>query len=271
MQSDTRDTFQSISSKDNRALKQARKVRDGKTPGSIFIEGRRLFKEAVDSGLEFEALFIEAGFDDDIPGLTRVPADSRYQTSEQLLKGIADTEHPQGIVAIARRPETGREVIEQGLSTSTSAPLVLYLHEINNPSNLGAILRSAEAAGAAGVVVSQRSANTFSPRGLRGAMGSAFRIPVWDGADPVEVMEWAGANGLRTTATSSKGSRRFQDLERGVPRLLMLGSEAQGLSDELMSAADEVTFIPLAGDVESLNIAVAAGVLLFALAGTDQG
>src|SRR5690606_21960350 len=112
MQSDSPFGLQSISSKDNRALKLARKVRDGKRPDEIFIEGKRLFDEAVRSGLELEAVFVDERFDAGSADIERVPADSRYRISAQLMRGIADTENPQGIVAIARRPESGRGAIE---------------------------------------------------------------------------------------------------------------------------------------------------------------
>src|SRR5690606_16879834 len=115
MQSDSPFGMQSISSKDNRALKLARKVRDGKRPDEIFIEGKRLFDEAVRSGIEFEAVFVDERFDVNSADLRAVPAESRYRISSQLMRGVADTENPQGIVAIARRPNSGREAIEKNL------------------------------------------------------------------------------------------------------------------------------------------------------------
>ena len=265
MQSDSPFGFQSISSKDNRALKLARKVRDGKRPDEIFIEGKRLYDEAVRSGLELEAVFVDERFDAGSTDVAKVPADSRYRISGQLIRGIADTENPQGIVAIARRPDSGRDAIERNLEGSGN-PTVIYLHRINNPANLGAILRTAEGAGAAGVVISSGSAAAFSPKSLRAAMGSAFRCAIWEGVEPAEAIDWARSKGLKLTATEAEGSRPYSGLDWRGPRFLMLGSEAHGLPDEILQEADERVAIPLAGEVESLNIAVAAGVLLFAAA-----
>lgn len=267
MQSDSPFGFQSISSKDNRALKLARKVRDGKRPDEIFIEGKRLFDEAVRSGIELEAVFVDERFDVNSADLRAVPAESRYRISSQLMRGIADTENPQGIVAIARRPNSGREAIEKNLEHAGTGT-VIYLHRINNPANLGAIFRTAEGSGAAGVVISSGSAAAFSPKSLRAAMGSAFRCAIWEGVEPEEAIAWAREKGLRLTATEAEGSRQYTELEWQAPRLLLLGSEAHGLPDEILREADERVAIPLAGDVESLNIAVAAGVLLFAAAAT---
>ena len=99
-------------------------------------------------------------------------------------------------------------------------------------------------------------------------MGSAFRCAIWEGVEPDEAIAWAREKGLRLTATEAEGSRQYTELEWQAPRLLLLGSEAHGLPDEILREADERVAIPLAGDVESLNIAVAAGVLLFAAAAT---
>mgnify|MGYP006191993753 CR=1 FL=1 len=97
-------------------------------------------------------------------------------------------------------------------------------------------------------------------------MGSAFRSAIWEGVEPAEAIDWARSKGLKLTATEAEGRRPYSGLDWRGPRFLMLGSEAHGLPDEILQEADERVAIPLAGEVESLNIAVAAGVLLFAAA-----
>jgi TrmH family RNA methyltransferase len=254
--------LQIITSRDNRRLVFARRVRDGREPGFIFAEGRRLIAEALRSALEIEQVFVDDRFDDTrlLSGLVeRCPVVSELPS--KLMGSIADTETPQGIIIIAHRPEFGR----QDLVTISAAdvPLVLLLIEVNNPSNLGAILRTAEAAGIAGVIVSHGSADVYSPKSLRASMGAAFRLPVWSRAHINEVMIWAKDNGLAATATDATAPFSYTSIDWRVPRLLIFGSEAHGITPETLAASEQTVTIPLAKDVESLNLAVSAGIILF--------
>lgn len=255
--------IEKITSRDNRRLVYARKVRDGGVPEKIFIEGKRLAAEAVRSGITIDECFVVEGFRDrelrrSVEGRTANIA----EVSEKSFHTVADTIQPQGIVLIARRPRGLPEGIEGRLGRSV-LPLVVFLNEINNPSNLGAVLRTAEAAGVAGVVVSQNSADVFSPKALRASMGASFRIAIWENAHFEEAMNWANAMNLIVTAADVSASVIYLDTDWQVPRLLLFGSEAHGLSkSELFSSEDRVR-IPLDNHVESLNLAVSAGIILF--------
>jgi TrmH family RNA methyltransferase len=169
-----------ITSRDNSLLREARAVRDGKVDELIFVEGLRLCVEALRSKLELEAVIaseelIRKEKAADSFGEISQAARRGGTVSEKLLESISYTKTPQGIVVLARRPESS----EKRLSTSlTSKPLVVVLHQINNPVNVGAILRTAEAAGATGIITTKNTSDPFSPKSLRGAMGSAFRLPI---------------------------------------------------------------------------------------------
>jgi TrmH family RNA methyltransferase len=247
-----------ITSRDNRKLKFARAVRDGRERGFVFVEGARLAAEAFAANLRITEILISEDFD---PAGT-VPKGAAFETvSRPVFDSVADTASPQGIVVVAERPDT-RNPLET-LIRANSPPVTVFLHRINNPSNLGAILRTARAADAAGVVISRDSADAFSPKSLRASMGAAFGIPIWTGADFDEVIAWARGKGLRTTATDVRGGIDYRKADWAKPRLLVFGSEARGLSDQEFSAVDESIVIPMANGVESLNLAVAAGIILY--------
>jgi len=255
--------IEKITSRDNSRLAAARKVRDGKDRTRIFIEGRRLVEEAVRSELDIDECFVSDGFRGDnlIEAVSR--RTSRIvELPERIFGTIVDTNQPQGIVLLARRPETSSDAIES-LIKSSMTPTVVLLKSVNNPSNLGAILRTAEAAGVAGVITSEGSADAFSPKALRAAMGSAFRLPVWESVAFDDVIEWAKERNFITTATDISASANYTEVNWKLPRLLIFGSEAHGLDESELSVVDETIRIAMSSNVESLNLAVAAGVVLF--------
>ena len=253
-----------ITSRDNDQLKYARRVRDGREKDKIFLEGLRLVEEAARSRIDNECVFISAdllGEADASDLVARLRPRRILEVPESVLQSLADTNSAQGIIVIAERPQTGPETIV--LKNAPSPPVVVYLHEINNPSNLGAIIRTVEAAGVAGVIVSEGSADVFSSKGLRAAMGSSLRLPIWTGVKFDEALNWARTNNLRTTAADVSAERSYLEANWTIPRLLILGSEAHGLEGVDLAQVDELMLIPMANEVESLNIAVACGVILF--------
>src|ERR1043165_4700416 len=178
-----------ITSRDNSLLRHARAVRDGKVPGSIFVEGLRLCEEALRSGLQIEAVIYseQLAQKDRAAGLIRQlenAAGKAASVSETLLESISYTKTPQGMVVLAERP-AAREFAAAGEFNARQGanPLLVILHHINNPVNVGAIIRTAEAAGAGGVITTMGTTDPFSPKALRGAMGAAFRLPIWTSAD----------------------------------------------------------------------------------------
>jgi RNA methyltransferase, TrmH family len=253
--------LQKITSRSNEKLKHARNVMRGAEPELIFVEGNRLVEEAVRSGIEIREVFVSSGFEREERRRTIVDELSCpvWEISESLADSISDTKNPQGIFAIAFRPKrTVSEILKDG-----TLPVVVYLHEINNPSNLGAILRTAEAAGVRGVIISQGSADPYSPKALRGAMGSAFRLPIVAGLSFEEVWDWAKASGSILTAADIEGETAYTDVDWKRSRLLVFGSEAHGLDDQTRRSIQDLIKIPTASNVESLNLAVSCGIVLF--------
>jgi TrmH family RNA methyltransferase len=258
-----------ITSRDNQKLKFARAVRDGREPSYIFIEGARLAEEAVRTRVEIAEIFINESFELKDTGRELLKnLDTRNNppltVADRHFASIADTRSPQGIVVIAKRPQSSLDLISQALSNNNSGiPVVIYLSEINNPSNLGAIFRTAEAAGATGIIISPGSADVFSTKALRSAMGANLRLPACENIAIEEVIAWAAGKKLVPTAADISGGVSYTQVDWKVPRLLILGSEAHGLNDAEKEKIEEVINIPMENNVESLNLAVACGIVLF--------
>ena len=250
-----------ITGRDNERLKYARRVREGREDGKIFLEGTRLVEEAIRSGTDIEILFVSGKVRDRFE-IRVAHGEQVFEVSDSILQSLADTNNSQGVIAIATRPETTLERIEGRLASST-IPLVVFLHQINNPSNLGAVIRTAEAAGAAGVLVSEGSADPFSAKALRSAMGSSLRLPIHTNASFDEALEWARRNDIRTVAADVNATESYTEIDWRIRRMLVLGSEAHGLSQAEREQVDSAIVIPFEKEVESLNLAVACGVILF--------
>jgi TrmH family RNA methyltransferase len=254
-----------IISRDNSLLRQARAVRDGKVEELIFIEGLRLAEEALRSNLNIEAVIVSDQLaqkekaESLIEELGQV-SQRIASVSEKLLESISYTKTPQGIVLLASRPETSKEHLAMN---NREASLIVLMHRINNPVNVGAILRTAEAAGATGAIATQNTADPFSPKSLRGAMGSAFRLPVWIGPTYDEALVWCGDRGIQTICADVHASAGYDEVNWQRPSALILGPESEGLSSAEIAKANKAVRIPMHGPAESLNVAVAAGVMLY--------
>ncbi|MBK9165657.1 MAG: RNA methyltransferase [Acidobacteria bacterium] len=264
-----------ITSRDNEKIKHALRVRSGKEPGKIFIEGKRLALEALGSGLVISHGFVSNEFlarEDD--GATRTALErSRvpiYELPNKLFASIADTESPQGVILIAMRPMTEIEDVF-GSQESGGLPLVLMLSRVNNPANLGAILRTAEAAGVRIVITTVGSTDAFSPKALRASMGSSFRLQIIEKADEGLVAGRARELGWALSGTTMDGAVAHTAVDWTRPRLLVFGSEAYGISPEIEAQLDERIAIEMEKPVESLNLAVSAGIILFEARRQVQG
>ena len=253
-----------IKSRGNAAVRHARAVRDGRDRGFIFVEGVRLCEEALGASLDIETVFHAEPVGEDERGSRLLSSLARaggrqLTITEDVLDFISDTKTSQGVVALARRPPA----TEDGFEPLAGVPLVVVLHRVNNPSNAGAMLRVAEAAGATGVVATAGATDLLSPKALRGSMGSAFRLPLWTGAALEEVLRWCAARGIRAVATASDAPRTHTEIDWKTAHAVLVGPEASGLSRAELAATDERVRVPMRAGVESLNAAVALGIVLY--------
>jgi TrmH family RNA methyltransferase len=275
-----------ITSRDNPLIKRTRAVRDGKLRELIFIEGVRLSEEAARAALSIaDVLYTERLAHDErgkrlLGDLNELSVRSTI-VSEQVLASLSDTQTPQGIIVLADRPRTGpgelemrvsgrgtrtekeRETDGSLLTPRTPPPLIVIMHRINNPSNAGAILRAAEAAGATGALTTEGSTDIFSPKALRGAMGSTFRLPLWEGARFSDALAWCREHAIRTISTTATATRAHTEIDWTGACALVVGEEGAGLQRDEIMATDEAVRIPMNAPVESLNVAVATAVVLY--------
>lgn len=254
-----------ITSRDNVRVRQTRAARDGKATDKIFIEGVRLCEEALQAGLHVEEALHTAELMQDERGarllseLERVGARLSV-VSERVFASVSDTKTPQGIAMVAARPQADAGLLENALKDAT---LLVILHRLNNPANAGAILRTAEAAGVGGIIATAGTCDLFSAKALRGAMGSSFRLRIWVGADLKEALGWCKQRGVRTICADIRAALSHTEVDWTIPRALIVGPEASGLSVDEIALADEALRIPMQEPVESLNVAVAAGIILY--------
>jgi TrmH family RNA methyltransferase len=254
-----------ITSRDNALVKHARAVRDGRVRELIFVEGIRLCEEAVNASLAIQDVICSeklAGDERGVRLLDDLKSVSRQTTfvSPSVFASISDTKTPQGILALASRPETDRSAL---IRNALEAPLIVIMHRINNPSNAGAILRASEAAGTSAAILTEGTTDIFSPKALRGAMGSSFRLPLWTGARFQEALDWCVEHRIHTVCADLRAERTHTEINWVRPSALILGAEATGLTTAEMLAADEAMRIPMREPVESLNVAVAAAIVLY--------
>lgn len=254
-----------ITSRDNSLLRQARAVRDGKVEEFIFVEGLRLCEETLRSGLKIEAVIVSDELAQKEKAASLLAelekASNRVAiVTEKLLESVSYTKTPQGIVLLAARPTSSIEHFE---AKQKEYALVVVIHRINNPVNVGAILRTAEAAGASGAIATRDTSDPFSPKSLRGAMGSAFRLPVWFGPAYEEAVAWCRQHEIQTICADVHASASYDQVDWKRPSALILGPESTGLTREEIAAADHAVKIPMRSAAESLNVAVAGGVMLY--------
>jgi TrmH family RNA methyltransferase len=161
--------------------------------------------------------------------------------------------------------------VDVALAALTTATLVVVCVDVRDPGNLGTVLRSAEAAGAGGVVCCDGSVDLYNPKVVRASAGSVFHVPVVAGGEPVEVLERLGTAGLQRIGTVARGGDAVDDVDLCGPLAFALGNEAHGLSAEVDAMLDRRVTIPMIGRTESLNVGMAAAVLCFEAARQRRG
>ena len=228
--------------------------------GLIGIEGPNLIAEALRSGIELDTVFVAQGSERLLEGL-RIPGDVEVLvTPLSILTSALTTETPQPVAALVTPPRWGWEHLV-GLRRN-SAPLILVLAGLQDPGNLGTILRSAEAFGATGIVALPGTVSAWNPKAVRASAGSVFRVPLLVASERASLLRLHEA-GVRILATTVQAAQPVELIDLADPVALIIGNEGSGVPDDLAEKADARVTIPCPGPVESLNAAVAASVLLY--------
>jgi len=242
-----------ITSKANSVVKNAKKLHQKKYRKSAYlIEGWHLFEEAVQAGVTIEKIFALESYRDQLAIFPQT-----VWVSEDILLDLADSQTPQGIVAVAQKEEVEQADFSQGK--------FLFLDDVQDPGNVGTIIRTADAAGFTGVIVSDKSADIYSLKTLRSMQGSHFHLPIYRMSSQT-LLEKAKKAGILVLATTlSKDSVDYRELPPIENFVLVMGNEGQGISSLMAESADQLVHISMKGKAESLNVAVAAGILIFHL------
>ena len=240
-----------ITSKANSVVKNTKKLHQKKYRKSTYlIEGWHLFEEAVQAGVTIEKIFALESYRDQLAAFPQT-----VWVSEEILRDLADTQTPQGIVAVIQKEEVGLPDLHQGK--------YLFLEDVQDPGNVGTMIRTADAAGFTGVIVSDKSADIYSLKTLRSMQGSHFHLPIYR-MPLVSFVEEAKKSNLPILATTlSRESKDYRELSSLENFVLVMGNEGQGISSVMAESADQLVHIGMKGRAESLNVAVAAGILMF--------
>ena len=253
-----------ITSSSNPRVKQIvqwqNKARERRDAGIFLTEGFKMFGEAPEDRI-LEVYIADDTWDRAaaIPGMREKLIRTGCETvTSELFRKMSDTQSPQGILCVMKRP---RYRLEELLSAPN--PLFIVLENLQDPGNLGTIVRSGEGAGVTGIIMGGGTADIYNPKSIRATMGSVFRVPFVYTEDLEGAVEGLREKGVRVYAAHLEGERYYDSFSFREGTAFLIGNEGAGLSRELASRADSYLKIPMQGSVESLNAAVTASILMY--------
>lgn len=260
-----------ITSGDNQIYKAAAQLKQKKyrdEQKKYLIEGPNLIREALRSGGEIEMIIRSAEFpveDFESEDLDPTLTDAEVAVmSSGLFRKLSDTETPQGILAmVKKRVYTEEEFFSMSPAAAYNKSNIIVLDRLQDPGNIGTILRTADAAGYMGAILLKGTADIYSSKIVRAAAGSLFRLPVLLADAPGEVVRLLKKNGKNVFCTALNTSRYYYDVNLAENAAIIIGNEGNGVCEEFMNQSDTVIKIPMEGTIESLNAAVSAGILMY--------
>ena len=223
------------------------------------VEGPKMFGEAPKERIE-KAYLSESCFEKQYGGQQdRLPAGIACEVvQDSVFKAMCDTQTPQGVLCLVKQYHyTLEELLKK------ERPLFLVLENLQDPGNLGTIMRTAEGAGVTGVILSKGSVDIYNPKTIRSTMGSIYRVPFLYAEDLQQVLELLREKGVRSYAAHLQGTETYDREDYTGGTAFLVGNESNGLSQELVSCSDCYIRIPMEGQLESLNAGVAASILMY--------
>ncbi|MBZ5535512.1 MAG: RNA methyltransferase [Acidobacteriia bacterium] len=255
--------FEEIKSRHNALVKEIRAaLRRGELSerGLLPFEGPLLLQEAFKSRAAVDSLLVHDTSLLD-PGLRRWLMEQRtrvYRVSPDLMTAIADTETPAGILGLVQLPQWNLESL-----LSEKKGLFLVLVQLQDPGNLGTIIRSAEAFGVTAILATRETVSPFNPKAVRASAGSIFRVPIFQGLQETDLLGAFKVHRIDTVATSLQARQSIETHPFHPPLALFIGREAAGLPEGTLAACQSQVRIPMNESVQSLNVAIATGILLY--------
>lgn len=246
-----------IESKNNNLFKEIKKLKEKKhriKSNKYLIEGLRFVEEAIKSKVSIDSIIFTESFKEKNPDLFLKINDNikLIQMNEALLKQLCSTENPQGIVG----------VINMQNKELKSGELVVLVDKVQDPGNMGTIIRTAHAAGAAGIVMTKGTVDIYNDKTLRSTMGSIFYIPIVED-DSLDFVKSLKKEGYKLVVSSLQGKNNFFEENLKGKVMIAVGNEGNGVSDEVYDIADIKVKIPMPGEAESLNVAVATSIMIY--------
>ena len=237
-----------IESKNNNLFKEIKKLKEKKhriKSNKYLIEGLRFVEEAIKSKVSIDSIIFTESFKEKNPDLF-------LKMNETLLKQLCSTENPQGIVG----------VINMQNKELKSGELVVLVDKVQDPGNMGTIIRTAHAAGAAGIVMTKGTVDIYNDKTLRSTMGSIFYIPIVED-NSLDFVKSLKKEGYKLVVSSLQGKNNFFEENLQGKVMIAVGNEGNGVSDEVYDIADIKVKIPMPGEAESLNVAVATSIMIY--------
>ena len=246
-----------IESKNNNLFKEIKKLKEKKhriKSNKYLIEGLRFVEEAIKSKVSIDSIIFTESFKEKNPDLfLKINENIKLiQMNEALLKQLCSTENPQGIVG----------VINMQNKELKSGELVVLVDKVQDPGNMGTIIRTAHAAGAAGIVMTKGTVDIYNDKTLRSTMGSIFYIPIVED-DSLDFVKSLNKEGYKLVVSSLQGKNNFFEENLQGKDMIAVGNEGNGVSDEVYDIADIKVKIPMPGEAESLNVAVATSIMIY--------
>ena len=247
-----------ITSNSNQQMKNLmllmKKAKARNEQGLFVVEGKKMFSEVPAEWRK--QVYVSESFLKENEGMLE---GILYEVvSDTVFKSVADTQTPQGILCLVKKPEYQLEQLLKGEKTH-----LLILESIQDPGNLGTMLRTGEGAGITGVIMNQTTVDLFNPKTIRSTMGSIYRMPYYVTKDLKQTISGLKEAGVNIYAAHLKGKLQYDEPDYCKPTAFMIGNEGNGLSDEIAELSDTYIRIPMCGQVESLNAAISASLLMY--------
>lgn len=250
-----------ITSKDNDMIKHIRKLKEKKErdiSNEFVVEGIKMLEEAINEGADIKNVIVC----DDCLGNSKIATDLLYEIAkeniiyvpEKIFKLISDVQTPQGILAVIEKPDTSKIKYDEDL--------FLILDNIQDPGNLGTIIRTADSINLKQIIIPKGSADPYNPKVVRSSMGAIFRVKIIEVENLAVAVKEMKKNNIKIMATDLRTDKSIYDVDY-KKSAIVIGNEANGVSEEILNLADEKIKIPMSGKTESLNAAVATGIILY--------
>ncbi len=252
--------YKEINSKENNLYKffKGLKTKKGRQKsGYYLIEGERLVEEAIQSNCIVEYVLISSVYESKQKFILS-PDSKIIKFPEKLFNQLAETTNPQGIIAVVRKEEASIETIQ-----GDHNPILVILDGIQDPGNLGTIIRTSAAAGVSAVILTEGTVDVYNPKVIRSTMGALFHIPIIANVEDSIILDWLRKQKIKIVVADVNATKYYFSIDMSASVAIVIGNENKGPSDLWKGQAQYVTKIPLLGKTESLNASMAAGILIY--------